>query len=421
MLAASAFCYVASAVSYYHWNVVTTGGNLDDPQNWKENRVPTNDISNVMVELYKAQSNPLTLQADMKTGSIYVYGMSGGSGNPALFDLSPYTLTTKSVSGAYGLTFGGSTYYSPGKIKLVSGNIDSPIIAFLSSSAANGGGHYLGVDGNDATVSTGYYLFNSNNNMVEVKNGTLYGAVLTATSSARTNNVVSISGSNAKWITKADNSTQNIIGRGDSYNRMEILDGGTYSNLQTAVAFHVDYNESGPGGGNNSIVVRNGTFSKPQGEINVGYNGSSNSMVVTEGALVNVSNMYVGRYSVTRSASSGARTCENSLLVSDPGTVFSASLLYIGANVTERDRLVVTNRATLTTRGALRVCGEKVVGCSAYFGPDVSLSVGGSFVLGNGGGSYGNSIVMDGTTFNKTGSSTTSIQVGNYGYGNTLT
>lgn len=416
MLAASAFCYVASAVTYYNWNV-RTGGNLDDPLNWNKGAVPTNDIDNVIDQLLYSQSAPMTLQRDMSTGAIYAFAFAGTDGTTLDFDLAPYTLTTKSVSGAYGFTF-GSGDFKPSKIALVSGTVVSPVVGFAASNLADGGGHYFAIDGDYATITTKYFICTSNNNKLDIKNGAVYAAVFTS-GSGKTNNVVSISG-NGRLITlvEAKNNLMNKIGRGGSYDRMEIFDGGVYSNLQTTTAFSVDYNESGPGGGNNSVVVRNGTFSKPEGDVYVGYNGSSNLMSATGGAFVKVNALYLGYLSASRSTSSGDRTCRNSLQVSDPGTVFEASNVTVGRYFSDYNELVVTNAATFSLSGSLRVGLENTVGDRAYFGPGVALSVNGYFAVGWGTMCKGSSAVIDGAFFDKSGSY--GVLVGRYGSGNSL-
>jgi len=175
------------------------------------------------------------------------------------------------------------------------------------------------------------------------------------------------------------------VGSNSSSQSTNFSDGNTYSYGNT----YVGYNS---GDSNNQLSVGNTpTLLTNSGDLYVGYAGSSNSMVITNGGAVANQNGWIG-YTDTAS--------NNSVLVSDSGSTWtSAGDLTVGSDGSGNS-LVISNGASVAVTG------------SSY-----------GIAIGLNSNSSNNSILVTGA--NSTGASSLNsgidIIIGNYGSGNSLT
>jgi T5SS/PEP-CTERM-associated repeat protein len=96
------------------------------------------------------------------------------------------------------------------------------------------------------------------------------------------------------------------------------------------------------GSSNNSVFVAGASLWTNSGDLSVGYGGSSNSLVISGGASVFNQAGYIGNYSGS----------SNSVIVSDEGSLWTnAGDLYLGI-FGSSNNLVISNGATVAVHGA---------------------------------------------------------------------
>lgn len=102
----------------------------------------------------------------------------------------------------------------------------------------------------------------------------------------------------------------------------------------------------GNGAGNNSVSIVNSGLWRNSGNVNIGDEASSNSLVIASGSTMSDVNAYIGFVPTFYS---------NVVLITDPGSIWSNSgSVYVGFNNTG-DVLTVSNSATLYVSSQLNV------------------------------------------------------------------
>ena len=211
------------------------------------------------------------------------------------------------------------------------------------------------VTGAGSLWSNSTYLFigsNSVNNSLVISNG---GTVVSSNgmigfSTAANNNSVLVTGTGSLWSNNAVPDYMTIamsIGVSGSSNSLVISNGGVV--IDTSSWTYVGSNAASS---NNSVLVTgtNSLFRSGQ-DLVLGLDGSGNSMVISNGATVKVTNELVLGYS--------SYSSNNTVLVTGAGTLLD---VYAGGNASAMDvglggsgnSLVISNGATvLTTRGGV--------------------------------------------------------------------
>ena len=409
----------AQAFDYYHWSTVRTGGRLDDPENWNQKVVPP---AGSLDEMYYSQSSPITIKSDLTIGTLCPIQVTAPDDQPLDFNLAPYTLTLSMPSGYTAALMASHNGVARSRIALRDGTIKGTVKLMAHADVA---GHELIVDGADSVFDAGMFGVGdggyANNSVIVENGGTAYGSFeIGGQQRSTSNNVLIVRGAGSQLITRETDGTWPTVGGGGWSNRLEIADGGVYKCLNANVPFAVgrDLGWNLGCGDHNAIVVRNGTFESSAYLLAVGYGGSSNEMVVTEGSSVNVKDLFVGYYSSTGAQYAGDYGFGHRLFVSDPGTTLEATMLGISMYRSSEGRVIVTNGASVHVSGNTYVGGETSEGAYLYLGSDVSARFDGLFNVGHGSGTGGNCAVFDGTFVDKTGDS--SVNVGFYGHNGLL-
>jgi len=141
-----------------------------------------------------------------------------------------------------------------------------------------------------------------------------------------TNNSVLVTGAGSVW-----SNTSLTVGAGGAFSTLTISNGGKVVSVSGG---YIGYNA----GANSNTVTVTGTNSAwyNNGDLYVGYSGSSNTLTIANGGVVTNSFGYIG-YSGTN----------NSVLVTGPGSVWSnGSSLYVGAGGAF-NTLTITNGGTV--------------------------------------------------------------------------
>ena len=283
---------------------------------------------------------------------------------------------------------------------------------------------------NAGTVLTNYSNLyvgyeGSSNNLVISNGGTVANTNgYVGFDGASSNNSVLVTGANSLWT----NSGSLTVGIGGSSNSLVISNGGRAAN--TAGAIGADSSSL-----NNSVVVTgtNSTWTNSD-ELYVGYEGSGNNLVISNGGTVANTDGYIGyttnsannsvlvtgtnsAWTNTNSLYVGVSGSGSSLVISNGGAVVS-SVGFIGTSSTSSNNSVLVNGA-----GSLWTNGNRLT-----VGNDGSSN---SLVISNGGtvasrevsigliaGSSNNSVLVTGT--NSTLSSPEDFFVGYQGSGNSL-
>ncbi len=254
------------------------------------------------------------------------------------------------------------------------------------------------------TVTTAHAQFTANNQTITISSGTsnyvghyyvgngYYGDVLIVTngaqlvpggsgylgysSSADSNNAAIITGAGSVWNILG---TEFQVGRASSGNRVTVSAGGALSNLACSIGVNAGNNS------NTVLVTDTGSVWTVNGGLEVGPNGSYNSLTVSNGAALLATTL-------VRLGLSGN---SNTILVTGAGSCVSnssASASYIGQGGTF-NRLTVSNCGKWFQNGAM------------------------NFAF-----SSGNDMLITGTNSTMIlGSSGTALHVGNSGTSNTLT
>ncbi len=165
---------------------------------------------------------------------------------------------------------------------------------------------------------------------------------------------------------------QLTVGNGGNANSLVISNGASVTGTTGYVGFG-GYSINPIGSSNTAIVTgSNGTSSSwtLSGQLEVGYEGFSNSLIISNGATVSANGIMIGQ----GDANSSANANNNSILVTGSNSVLTASgssTITIGTNVANTNSLVISN-------------GGKVFGGTGVIGSDASY---GNFALVTGPGS----------------------------------
>ncbi|MFZ4115133.1 MAG: autotransporter-associated beta strand repeat-containing protein [Chthoniobacterales bacterium] len=397
---------------------------------------------------------------------------------------------------------GGQVFDAQGSIGFTnSSSSNSVFVSGAGSLWSNSDDLTIGVygAGNSLTISNGGQVFSSNGwiggnqNHQDMNTCSNNLVLVTGTDSLWSNggalNVGFIGGNNQLIISEGgevivdNNSADSFIGNGSSNNTVLVTDtnsvwsngGNLYiggagvgnqliiSNGGTVYIGGTDASILGNGGGSsNNMAVVTGTNSlwSNAGDLSVGYNGSSNQLIVSNGGVVISPNGYVGNVGNSNSAiitgsnslwsNSGSLTvgvygAGNSLIISNGGQVYAGQFLnggniWIGGDGVNSDASSFTasnNNVLVTGQGSILVSyGDITVGVYGA-GNTLTISDGGLvesysniWIGGNGVGEGGdpnsftasnNSVVVSGT--NSEVFSLVALEnlgVGLYGAGNSL-
>jgi T5SS/PEP-CTERM-associated repeat protein len=342
---------------------------------------------------------------------------------------------------------------------------NSVLVTGTNSAWTNTGNLYVGDEGSSTSLvlshqgrvinNNGYigYLGTSSNNIVTVtgtnsawtNTGNLYvgyagssnslvisnrGSVINSIGyigydSNSSNNIVTLTGTNSAWTNRSDL----VVGEFGSGNSLVISDGGSVMNEYGVIG---DYGTS-----SNNIVTVAGTGSAWTNTANlfVGYQGSGNSLAISNEASVLNGYGYIG-YDSTGSNNSvtvtgagstwtnldnlfvGYRGSGNSLMVSNGASVLNG-YGYIGYESTGSHNIVtVTGTGSTWTNLDNLFVGYRGSGNSLMVSNGASVLNGYGYI-GYTSNSSNNSVVVTGT--NSTWTNTGSLSVGYFGSGNTLT
>ena len=267
---------------------------------------------------------------------------------------------------------GGAVTSAEGRIGFeTSSSNNSVLVTGAGSAFTNNSSFYLGKagGGNSLVISNGGRM----------ESGTeLFSETFVGHDSTSSGNSVLVTGSNSIWT----NANRMVIGRAGANNSLTIADAGKLASSHDIALGEV------AGSTNNSLLVTGDGSSLSTGEITVGGGGSSNRMVVTNGAYVTNTWTYLGR---------GAGSDGNSLVVSGTNsrmdTFVDFNVGYNGSSNT----LVVSDGAAVTHGGHHR---GAALGVGAGSSNNSALVTGGNsswtslagFFVGYGGSS--NSLVI---------------------------
>jgi len=231
------------------------------------------------------------------------------------------------------------------------GSNSSGVVTNFTSATNTYSNAYIGyntADSNNlASVGSGVTLSNSNlyvgfngsRNQLQVTNGGVLSSAYASIGNSTTasNNSVLVDGSNSTWVNLKVTATNTnpgylYVGYGGSGNSLVISNGGVVSNSS-------GYIGSSSQSANNTVVVTGTNSYMSNSFLAVGMSGSSNSLVVNNGGLVTVGSAYIGDLS----NSSG-----NSVSVSGAGSYLSNSMLYVGFQGNSNS-LVVSNGGLVTS------------------------------------------------------------------------
>ena len=288
---------------------------------------------------------------------------------------------------------GGSAVNTFGYIGIATNSSNnSVLVTGEDSDLLNSGNFYVGDSGssNSLVISNGGSVVNT------------IGFIGTATTSS--NNSVLVAGTNSRWT----NNSGLFVGQDGSSNSLVISNGGSVVNTFGVIG-------AASTSSNNSVLVT-GTNSNGDrstwtnsADLNVGYNGDSNSLVVSDGGAVNASIIYAG-------FQPGAN--HNQVIVGSNSTITTTGLFDIG-HLGSSNSLVITNGGDVVI-GANGSPGGSSIGS---FAPGVGNSVevtGPGSTLSNAGIFYVGFVGTDGllTVSNQGSFNTDNLTVGNAGDSN---
>ena len=263
------------------------------------------------------------------------------------------------------------------------------IVTGTGSLWTNSGDLYVGNQGasNNLVISSGGMVINGGQDST----GGVIGFITNSS-----NNSVVVTGSGSTWLSAGDV----VIGYSGIGNRLEVSNGGTVSNGVVNYAGGlsggiIGFNE---GSTDNSVLVT-GTGSRwiSSGDLFVGFNGAGNSMVISNGGSIYNSQVDFGGVLGWGAASSnntvivtdagstwtnsgnltvGYEGSGNSMVISNRGTVAVASNSYIGnASTSSNNSVLVTGANSLWTNS-----GAVTIGAGGAEGNTLTVADGGQVV-----------------------------------------
>ena len=227
----------------------------------------------------------------------------------------------------------------------VGGNNNSVLITGIGSTWSNGGNLTVGWNG-------------ASNSMAVMSGGRVVSSQAIVGDGSSSNSVL-VTGTGSTW----NNSGDLIIGASGLSNSMIVSNGATVANGQVNYGGVIGLN---PGANNNSVVVSGADSSwSNRGNLTIGYDGSSNSLVVAAGAVVstvvNAPLNYGGVIGLNSDSSN------NRVLVTGNGSTWTNSGNLTIGNAGTGNSLTVAN-------GGSAVAGAIIIGSSA--GSSGSLNIG---------------------------------------------
>ncbi|MCX6899789.1 MAG: autotransporter-associated beta strand repeat-containing protein [Verrucomicrobia bacterium] len=258
-----------------------------------------------------------------------------------------------------------------------------------------GNSAFIGGTGTLLQVNTGGIQVGTNAsfNTLVIGNGANVissGGVLVGGAAAAGNNSVRISDTGTV-LTVSGNA---YVGNLGSNNSLSVAVGGLVTNSNGRV--FVGYGASSAVSSNNQLVINGGTWvnTNMNGDSYVGYYGFGNSLLITNGGVMDVTapsgnDLMIGMQPVSSN---------NSVLVSGSGSIFTFNRKIFVGDDSSSNRFTVAAGGTVNNNNGQLVVGD---GASA------------STVSTN------NQLVIDGGTWVNT-NVTADLQIGNYGVGNSL-
>jgi T5SS/PEP-CTERM-associated repeat protein/autotransporter-associated beta strand protein len=241
------------------------------------------------------------------------------------------------------------------------------------------------------------------------------------------NNSVLVTGTNSAWTNTGDL----VVGRLGNNNSLVISNGGSVVNSDGSIG-----DRSIESSHNSVLVTGTNSAWTSTGELNVGYYGSSNSLVISNGGAVVNSDGYIGGY-----IESEARSSNNSVLVTGTSSAWTNTGSLIVGFYGSSNSLVISNGSSVESRhGTIGFDSSSsnnsvlVTGTISAWTNTSELTVGyqgssNSLVISNGGSvvslngrigtqSSSNNVLVTGT--GSAWTNTTELLIGNTGSDNSL-
>ena len=288
---------------------------------------------------------------------------------------------------------GDSTNFSSG-----TNSYDNAYVGYDPSASNN----QITIDG-DGTLLTNsadlYVGYDGSSNSMIVSNGAVANdSGYIGYTNGSSNNSVLVTGSNSLWT-----SSGNLyVGYGGSSNSLTISNVGTVSSTIT----YIGNDESSS---NNSVLVTSGGSFSSSSSIAIGYSGSGNSLTIADGGTVSSTITYIG---------ADVSSSNNSVVVTGFGSLWTnSSDLYVGY-YGSYNQLVISNGGTMAVVGDVYGMAigygsnswnnsALVTGVGSVLTNDCNLNVGYS-------GSYNSLVISDGATvYSGTGNDDYGSGVGN--------
>ena len=321
-----------------------------------------------------SNSGALTVGYDGSSNSLVI------SNAGSAIDLNGYIGYTTNSSNNTALVTGSNSLWGGSSIKVgYDGSSNSLVISNAGSSIDSGG--YIGYTTNssnntalvtgtgstwsNSTLSVGY---NGSGNSLVISNGGVvadYSDYLGYNSSS-SNNSVLVTGNNSLWSNRY---SQLVVGVGGSSNSVVVANGGEVSDGSSV--------SLGANSSNNTMLVSGSNSLLTTSELDVGYDGVGNSLIVTNGGTVNTAYAYIGyinpasNNSVLVTGSNSLFTnsgdlvigyygSSNSMVVSEGGTVINGMLAYGGVigyttNSSNNSVLVTGSNSLWSNSGTLTI------------------------------------------------------------------
>jgi autotransporter-associated beta strand protein len=253
------------------------------------------------------------------------------------------------------MSWGTSNSYTADNFYAIGGgNFDSTAVSVSNNAlyvfrvqdlyvGSNTSGQSMVINSGASNYASAYIGYNGSSNSLVVNGSTSPASLRTVGSTwigyyeGDSNNSLRVSGSNAFY---GNRDGLIAVGTSGSGNTMEVSDGAVAKGTQIMMG----YNSSSS---NNSVLVTGAgsTLNLTDGTLIVGYSGSGNSLVVSDGAQVKTKGSYVGIYGTN-----------NSALVTGAGSLWSnQATVQIGTanswGSSGSGTLTVANGGTLVSRG----------------------------------------------------------------------
>jgi len=327
----------------------------------------------------------------------YIGNSNSASNNTALVtgsnslwsNSSSLTVGNGSVSNSLVISNGGVVNDQYGYIgNSNSASNNTALVTGSNSLWTNSGDFVVGMSGssNSITITNGGKVVNGQSGK---------GGVIGLNASASNNSVI-ISGSNSLW----KSSSSLTVGNGGSGNLLVISNGGVVNDQFGYIG------NSSTGSNNTALVTGSNSLWSNSSSLTVGNGGVGNSLMISNGGVVNDQSGYIGN------SSTGSN---NTALVTGSNSLWSNSSSLTVGNGGSGNSLMITNGgrilATAGYVGALTtnisVIPQYLYGSLLGYTTNYSIS-----------GSYSNIVSVTGS--NSLWSNASSLSIGDYGFNNTV-